>query len=70
MGPTHPNSFSVKLPIDFDEGCAVDTCPDFWNLCWSTNTTLIIMLCNIAPGFRGCSPYFPTGNWIEMQCNC
>ena len=61
MGPIHPKSFSAQLPIDFDEGEAVDTCPDFWNLCWSTNITLIIMLCDITSGFRGCSPYFPKG---------
>ena len=65
MGPTHPSSFTSKLPIDFDDGEAVDTCPDFWKLCWDTNTTIIIMLCSIAPGFRGCSLYFPEGNYLE-----
>ena len=61
MGPTHPNSFSKRLPIDFDDGEAVDTCPDFWKLCWDTNASILIMLCNISPGFRGCSSYFPEG---------
>ena len=62
MGPTHPSSFSAKLPTDFnDDDEAVDTCPDFWRLCWSTGAQIVVMLCNIAPGFRGCSAYFPKG---------
>ena len=62
MGPTHPNSFSSKFPIDFDdEDEAEDTTPDFWRLCWSTGTSLVIMLCDVSPGFRGCSLYFPKG---------
>ena len=66
MGPTHPSSFTSKLPIDFDDGEAVDTCPDFWKLCWDTHATIIIMLCSISPGFRGCSSYFPEGKYLGI----
>ena len=66
MGPTHPDSFSNKLPIDFDDGDAVDTCPDFWKLCWSTKAQLVIMLCTISSGFRGCSRYFPEGDFYNQ----
>ena len=66
MGPTHPNSFTQKLPIDYEDGEAVDTCPDFWKLCWDTNATIIVMLCSISPGFRGCSLYFPEGSYLKF----
>lgn len=57
MGPLHPSSYvryvpKTKLPL-------MDTCTEFWNLCWMTGSRIIVMLCDVSPGFQGCSQYFP-----------
>ena len=50
MGPLHPSSYvryvpKTKLPL-------MDTCTEFWNLCWMTGSRIIVMLCDVSPGFQ------------------
>lgn len=59
MGPMHPESYGSKSRTDFDEDCPQNTCPDFWQMIWDTNSKIIVMLCKVAHGFTGCSQYFP-----------
>ena len=47
------------MKSDFDENVAENTCPDFWKMVWKTDTKIIVMLCQVQPGFTGCSEYFP-----------
>ena len=51
--------YSNQMKSDFDENVAENTCPDFWKMVWKTNTKIIVMLCQVQPGFTGCSEYFP-----------
>lgn len=59
MGPMHPDSYGSRNRSDFDEDCPQNTCPDFWQMIWDTNSKIIVMLCKVAHGFTGCSQYFP-----------
>ena len=43
-----------------------NTCPDFWKMVWKTNTKIIVMLCQVQPGFTGCSEYFPMKSGDKM----
>lgn len=44
----------------------MDTCPQFWRMVEQEEVTTIVMLCQVQPGFTGCSQYFPnsTGDKI------
>ena len=50
MAPIHPSSYNSMLKTDFDEGFSENTCPDFWQMIWETDTKMIVMLCQIAQG--------------------
>ena len=47
-------------PLHENYGNSTNTCPDFWQMIWETNSKLIVMLCEVQSGFSGCSKYFPT----------
>ena len=47
------------MKSDFDEESPNNTCPSFWQMIWETKSKLIVMLCEVTPGFTGCSEYFP-----------
>ena len=50
MGPLHPSSFSgIMLKKKAEK---MNTCADFWRLCWETNSRIIVMLCAISPGYQ------------------
>ena len=55
----HPSSYNSKMKSDFDEESPNNTCPNFWEMIWETKSKLVVMLCELAPGFTGCSEYFP-----------
>ena len=59
----HPNSSNSgkKYKVHLNEDAPNNTCPNFWQMIWENKTKLIVMLCEIAPGFSGCSEYFPIG---------
>merc|ERR1719400_2200201 len=57
MGPLHPSSFAKTLSAD--AASKMDTCNEFWKLCWMSGCRIVVMLCDISPGFQGCSQYFP-----------
>merc|ERR1712150_158141 len=60
MGPMHPSSY-MKI-MTAKKANKMDTCSDFWKMCWMTGSRIIVMLCDVSPGFQGCSQYFPIGN--------
>lgn len=66
MGPMHPESYDDAVyKNDHNAGDDTkNTCPDFWNMCWTTKAKTIVMLCEIARGFTGCSQYFPTSGSV------
>ncbi len=44
-----------------------DTRSNFWTMVWELKSTLIVMLCDVDPGYRGCAEYFPReGNHRTM----
>ena len=50
MGPLHPSSFTgIMLKKKAEK---MNTCEEFWRLCWETNSRIIVMLCAISPGFQ------------------
>ncbi len=50
MGPLHPSSY-VRI-LTAKEAAKMDTCADFWKLCWMTGSRIIVMLCGVSPGFQ------------------
>ena len=50
MGPLHPSSFGESM----SDGAAskMDTCNEFWKLCWMSGCRIVVMLCDISPGFQ------------------
>lgn len=52
MGPIHPSSYRNPDGV-------LNTCGDFWKMCWESKGRVIVMLCCVSPGFSGCSQYFP-----------
>ena len=50
MGPLHPSSFGESM----SDGAAskMDTCNEFWKLCWMSGCRMVVMLCDISPGFQ------------------
>ena len=50
MAPIHPSSYNSMMKSDFDEDFSENTCPDFWQMIWETDTKMIVMLCEIAQG--------------------
>ena len=53
MAPIHPSSYNSTMKSDFDEDSSENTCPDFWQMIWETNTKMVVMLCQIAQGKQG-----------------
>ena len=61
MAPMHPDSYNDSYLNDVtNQGSSPNTCPDFWKMVDSSDSKMVVMLCQVAPGFTGCSPYFPT----------
>ena len=52
----HPSSYNKD-----------NSCPNFWQMIWETKAKLIAMLCEITPGFSGCSEYFPISQDQSVQ---
>ena len=50
MGPLHPSSYEGYVPRK--NLPKMDTCTEFWKLCWMTGSRTIVMLCDISPGFQ------------------
>ena len=50
MGPMHPSSYERILSAR--EARKMDTCMEFWKLCWMTASRIIVMLCEISPDFQ------------------
>ncbi len=55
-GPMHPRDYKGRFRT-FES--VPDTCGDFWRMCWHHDVRIIVMLCQLQPGFTGCSRYFP-----------
>ena len=66
MAPMHPSSYQ-NLRSDFDEDSPENTVPQFWQMIWETKAKIVVMLCNVSPGFTGCSQYFPDEKNQEMS---
>ena len=50
MGPLHPTSYTKMMTAK--KAKKMDTCEEFWKLCWMTGSRVIVMLCEISPGFQ------------------
>ena len=50
MGPMHPSSY-MKI-MTAKKANKMDTCSDFWKMCWMTGSRIIVMLCDVSPGFQ------------------
>ena len=50
MGPLHPSSFAKSMSAD--AASKMDTCNEFWKLCWMSGSRIVVMLCDISPGFQ------------------
>ena len=50
MGPLHPSSFEKSLSAG--AAAKMDTCNEFWKLCWMSGCRIVVMLCDISPGFQ------------------
>jgi hypothetical protein len=50
MGPLHPSSY-VRI-MTAKEATKMDTCAEFWKLCWMSGSRIIVMLCGVSPGFQ------------------
>ena len=50
MGPLHPSSFGKSLSAA--AASKMDTCNEFWKLCWMSGCRIVVMLCDISPGFQ------------------
>ena len=48
-------SFPPGLLTDWGEEESCDTCPAWWAAVHQHNISTIVMLCNVEPGYRGCS---------------
>jgi len=64
-GPLHPKDFSGGNPSDFGDQDVPDTCGDFWRMVAAEGAEVIVMLCTLAPGYQGCSRYFPQSSSHE-----
>lgn len=68
MAPMHPESYAnYGLKSDFEEDSTPNTCPNFWQMIWENQAKIIVMLCQISPGFTGCSKYFPLEEQEMME---
>ena len=50
MGPLHPSSFEKSMSAG--AALKMDTCNEFWKLCWMSGCRIVVMLCDISPGFQ------------------
>ena len=50
VGPLHPSSFEKSLSAG--AAAKMDTCNEFWKLCWMSGCRIVVMLCDISPGFQ------------------
>ena len=50
MGPLHPSSFEKSMSAG--AASKMDTCDAFWKLCWMSGCRIVVMLCDISPGFQ------------------
>ena len=50
MGPLHPSSYEQYVPKK--KLSKMDTCTEFWKMCWMTGSRIIVMLCDVSPGFQ------------------
>ena len=50
MGPLHPSSFEKSMSAG--AASKMDTCNEFWKLCWMSGCRIVVMLCDISPGFQ------------------
>ena len=66
-GPMHPSSYSQGRTTDFGRAECPDTTVDLWRMIWETGARNVVMLCSVAPGFTGCSSYFPDREGEEVK---
>ena len=51
MGPLHPTSY-MGTWMPKKKAAKLNTCEEFWKLCWMTESKIIVMLCAVSPGFQ------------------
>ena len=66
QGPLHPSSFSGRNRSDYGKDSVPDTCSDFVHMLWALDVQTVVMLCQISPGYQGCSAYFASGQGETM----
>ena len=50
MGPRDSSSFEQSMSAA--AASKMDTCNEFWKLCWMSGCRIVVMLCDISPGFQ------------------